>query len=589
MRNKFIVLGLLGGFMALLIFLVQDEAEEMSQGETAVEQDAILLGAETLAREDDSPLTRFDQEEKAPESAVAVSSRVNSLTQRPEEDGLTILTGRVLNLEGRVAKSKTLKARVQFHSASVDEIVQYTLRTDDNGRFRHVFRDEDVSPSSIKKFWVITGKSKNKLRRIAAVDFSTSLPEGVTDLGDLVVEAPPVLIEGTVVDQAGNPIPGAMLVLKRSRHSDDSLGPYDASRRDSRSRAMETDFGFWTEEGPWWEELGDLSIESDEDGWFQIRGEFNPWALHLEARHSDFVDSEIEVGIGERHAQLVLGRSSKIQGRFLFDKDLRGKPMTIWMELEGRPREGFGTGLRWDGGFSFSDIAPGVVHISLKANSSNEVLFEWRDLLVTSEETVVQLPDIDLRGQLHVMALKVTDTNGRSVRDAKIQLSGMDYPEEIRSNPISLVSKAHFFSMSVGAKGKRTQYLSEVSGKQTVELQEGFSVRIVVDNFSAVKKTTFVGVLFHREGMKHVDSPREQLRAAIDTSSGTVQHVFTQPGRFEVELYLIDVDPVSRNWTQISMDENANLPIIEILEVDHLQTFHVSLDLDTMQRSTQDQ
>ena len=589
MRNKFIVLGLLGGFIALLIFLVQEEAEESSQGGAAVEQDAFLLSsAETIASRDDSSLTRFDQEEEIPESVITVSSRVSAPTNLPEEDGLTILTGRVLNLEGRVAKSKTLKARVQFQSASVNEIVQYTLRTDEDGRFRHVFYEKDVSPSSIKKFWVITGKSKNRLRRIAAVDFSTSLPEGITDLGDLIVEAPPVLIEGTVVDQAGHPISGAMLVLKRSRHSDDLLEPYDASQRDSRSRAMEIDFGFWGEEGPWWEELGDLSIESDEDGRFQIRGEINHWALHLEARHSAFVDSEIEVGIGERHVQLVLSRSTSIHGKFLLDKALQGKPMTIWMERDGRPREEFGTSLRWGGSFAFTDISPGIVHLFLKAKSTNEVLFEWRDLLVNSEEPVVQLPEIDLRGQLYVMVLKVTDTNGRSVRNAKIQLSGMDYPEEIWSNPLSLVSRAPFFSMSVGAKGKRTQHLSEVSGKQTVELQEGFSARIVVDNFSAVKKSTFVGVLFYREGMRHEDSPRDQLGAAIDPSSGTVQHVFTQPGRFEVELFFIDVDPVSRDWTRISMDENAILPIIEILEVDQLQSFHISLDLDAMQRSVQD-
>ena len=585
MRNKLIILGLLGGFIALLVFLVMEGPGELNREEAVSQQGALGHQSAAAISETESSVTRMEQEKEVSDSVVSVSTRTSSQNESLAQEGVTMLTGRILNLEGVVAKNKTLKARVQFHSTSVNETLQYSLRTGEDGRFRHAF-PKDVNPESIKKFWVITGKSKNRVRRIASVDFLEPLPVGLTELGDMIVEAPPVLMEGTVVDEAGYGIPGAKLVLKRSRHAKDSLRAYDENRRNSRPQFQSrVDVEFWMQGGQWWEELSDLSVESDENGRFQIRGEFNNWDLHLEAKHGDFVDSGIEVGLGERNVQFTLGRSSKIQGRFLLDRPVRGKPMTIWMEREGPPGGKVGISLGGDGGFAFSDITPGVVHLTLKANPSDEVLFEWKDLLITSEEPVVQLSEIDLRGQLYAMGLKVVDSKGRAVRNVKVQLSSMDRPEKVRSNPFSLVSKAPLFSLSVGADKKRSQYLSEVSGHRIVELQAGFRARIVIDNFSELEKTSFMNILFLREGMQHEYAPRKQLRAEIDTSTGIMKHVFAEPGVFVVELYLLGLDPVTGDWAQRIMDENTIRPTIEILEVEVVQSFHISIDLDAIQRS----
>lgn len=103
-----------------------------------------------------------------------------------------VLTGRVLNTEGKLAKNLRLKAQIRNQTDDKDVIRERSFRTDGEGNFRLPLEAFECDGTT-RTLTVVMRKTKRKPRRTASVDFSAPLQVGDNDVGDLVVKTPPLL------------------------------------------------------------------------------------------------------------------------------------------------------------------------------------------------------------------------------------------------------------------------------------------------------------------------------------------------------------------------------------------------------------
>ena len=128
------------------------------------------------------------------------------------DDLYPAVTGRFVRRDGRPWPEAEIDARPSIFPAPGSRVAGQKVRVAGDGRFRLVLTE--ACPEGGRRVYRLICNAPDELSGIEGrLDLSRTLAPGETDLGDVVLDHGVLLAAGTVVDQDGEPLPGALLGL----------------------------------------------------------------------------------------------------------------------------------------------------------------------------------------------------------------------------------------------------------------------------------------------------------------------------------------------------------------------------------------
>ncbi len=312
-----------------------------------------------------------------------------------EQGGASIVTGRVLGLDGQPLASTRLERGLKEQRNGGDRTTFSQIRTDANGAFRFEMEEPGLASGGTRTLVLMENRRGGSGPRVEA-DLSWSLSPGETNLGDLALAIPPVLAAGVVVDESGKPLAGVMVQARTKT----SYGP-----------AAEHFYWNWLQDG---------SASSGSQGEFSIHATTDAEEILVAGTDGVHWCGGVETRAGATGLQVVMGRGAAVRGRLLADPEVALENLTITMEIPDLPqprREQSQLEMDAEGGFSREGLRPGnyVLRIAADSNHSEPFLVIENLLLVAGEEcSDPRLNPLDARGRLRsiTVAARVPDGEG---------------------------------------------------------------------------------------------------------------------------------------------------------------------------------
>ena len=340
----------------------------------------------------------------------------------------------------------------------------------------------------------------------------------------------------------------------------------------------------------WWEALSDLDVKTDASGNFTVRGFVDASHLRVLADHGKYIQNSARVSIGDQNVKVQLGRTIDLKGKLLFDPSIKASALRIRIyhanPTSARGNSDYGTFVSANGRFSFGNEAPGVVSLVVQTSFDDMELLRLDNVVIASDTDTLVLQDIDLRGMLHAIEVRVVDESGNNAEQSWLQGEGMDWQRGLRERSVTLLSKKPSFSFSVGAKGKRNVKLTNVQGDQTVVLRDGLPAQIVIDNIAALPEDwKFFGHILHLDENDSLDGGKWGY--LIFDEQGKADTVFPWSGRLRVRLIAQHQPSTPGGGWSTELDGDNGAPLIEVLETDGQQVIHISFDPEALEAAMQ--
>lgn len=297
----------------------------------------------------------------------------------------------------------------------------------------------------------------------AKLDLSQALSVGVTDFGMVALEADPVLLQGRVLDSAGEPIVAARMEI-RSRRLDRDGHPSGWS-----STRVHTSTGA--------------------DGAFLLIGELpdSPeYAVRIMAE--GYQEFEEPVQIAGQTVEFRLDAGTFLAGRMLFDAEVDPFSMSVRLhDPEG--------GTTWcsmqqdhqseqhEVEFK-SALKPGIEYRLEVQTSAGEVVYELPGLYVTAGTTTEPpgLQPLDLRGAVRTIELKVFGADGRPLDASMIVRSANDEWRSFSAVEglfeVQIVDEIHELTVQHPEHASKT--LTGVRTDQTLRLDAGLEATLIL-------------------------------------------------------------------------------------------------------------
>jgi hypothetical protein len=286
-----------------------------------------------------------------------------------------------------------------------------------------------------------------------------SLPGGAarSDVGELVVQPPPLLVEGRVVDPSGQGLADAMLrVLQTNVDGSEVWSPSS---------------------------LAAATVRSAADGAFAMRGHVVGRRLSLLAWRDGRAGEPVPFGVPTTGLVYVLQPVGAIEADVVLAADLAADD--LWFAVRG---EGTGRALGRaashvlkQGRLHWGGLEPGRYRLDVGLAASAGVLCSVRDVEVRGGE-VTTLPPLELVQALHRVTLAITDRDGHPVPRAHLVVDP-DAPSErprlavAARGRLSLCVDRLPFDLLVLAPGHRARRV-RVEGDQVISLDPGLVVRV---------------------------------------------------------------------------------------------------------------
>jgi RNA polymerase sigma factor (sigma-70 family) len=486
------------------------------------------------------------------------------------------VTGRVLNTEGMVAKNLALEVEIRTRAMDGDFTRRQRIQTNAEGHFR-VQVDPDYQEGNARTLTVVMRKTKRKPRRIAEMDLSRSLPAGETDLGDFVVDTPPILVQGQVLSYAGEPVPGAQVELEVEDRAGYFI--YDASAQGGKGASVFMDPA--EQDSIRWKSRKDLSVNADDEGRFTIYARADDCRYRVQARHREHLPAAKEFIPGEKNYTIHLGESITIAGRILLDPriPIYGIHVSLLSPRASSPGELFGSSIFANsrGYYEFPGQVTGTYGLRVKSVWLDEEFYFLEPTEINPTDGTFTFPDIDLRGRLSEIQVIVVDEKDKVLVEGKIDRSGQSWPKPFQFQPLLLVSLASTFDFNVYAEGRRSASLRGVSDNQKVVLRQGIPVKIVLDNMRELPADWDMRVVVYEVQEDGVLSERSPANLSLNTL-GSGNTLFAWPGNFrlELEIYHARNNSSVHRWMPLPGDQDT--PDFVILDHNEGQEIHLSLN-----------
>jgi hypothetical protein len=302
------------------------------------------------------------------------------------------------------------------------------------------------------------------------------LPNGLTDVGDLVLTSPPVIASGIVLDDAGLPVAGATV---SAAPAPSSIGVSSYSHS---------------------------AVRSDRSGHFELRAAVDWHALLLTASQQGTCPTTIECALGRTDVVLRLSQAGEIAGRLLLPSGVHRYEIRIDCTREDAESDASRSkGLRVDeagGAFRIVNLEPGVYSVDVALIQEGTRLLEARGLRVSGGETFrdPRLDPLDLTSVIHTHELRVRGDDGENVReiglgwrkagDASSETYGYSTSGgTLRAIPIFSMFEA--IDLDVDASEMLKVHVPNVRGRAAVVMKRSVHVTLTLDETSRLPEAPF--------------------------------------------------------------------------------------------------
>jgi hypothetical protein len=382
-----------------------------------------------------------------------------------EQSGAAHVVGRAMRVDGQPLAKARLSYEIRvtnfgFSSSDAGQIV-----TADDGSFQLAIEKPNLDEGA-KRIFVLSTAPVNGVQLIAETDLSWSLPPGATDIGNLLLAQPALLVSGWVVDESGSPLPGVPVQARPQVYFDKERFSWD-----------------WN---------SNFHARTDEEGAFALYGKTDSAKIRVTGEKGEHWCAGSDVAPGSTGVRVVMSRAGRVAGLILLDPGTKAEGFVIQLESE---MEGDREVTHWaalvlaDGSFNFTTVPPGVYRVEISPLGAGEPLASFDGLLVRAGEDCPdpRLNPIDLRGLLRVIRVRAVDEAGKPLRHFQVienQADGNFMHYWANEDEVLLPMRAEPSDMQVMHDGYLTVRLEDVKADGEVRLLPGPRIRIV---FSGVE------------------------------------------------------------------------------------------------------
>ena len=276
----------------------------------------------------------------------------------------------------------------------------------------------ELRPRSLSPF----GRNAEESPPLATVEFSSLMPGQNEDLGDVVVDAGPLLVSGIAVDEEGVPQGGVRL---RVRWQPDQSGEQSGGRRRRRMSS------------------GSMTVTTDDNGAFEIHRQALPETSYgIEVDERNWVSARVPFQAGAQNIRVVLTAPGGLRGRVtVVPESLGVRPRLTLRPAGGEPapmRGGRRSGPRVrvgaDGAFVVRRVTPGLYDLEIRLG--RVLVRTIPSLQVPSGEIAEppELQDIIVGSEVVRAVVRVQDVSGNPIPGARVRYSlvGQDVPRQGR-------------------------------------------------------------------------------------------------------------------------------------------------------------
>ena len=128
---------------------------------------------------------------------------------------------------------------------------------------------------------------------------------GLIELGDIHLELTPTVLQGRVVDQMGNAVADAQVMLENNLNAD------------------------LPDTAPNWKSMVNFYDRTDDAGFFHIKGFATPGTYRAMTTHHEFERQGTDIVLGTEDIEIVLEKEAKIEGKVLVDSWLNPKDLQL--------------------------------------------------------------------------------------------------------------------------------------------------------------------------------------------------------------------------------------------------------------------
>ncbi len=483
-----------------------------------------------------------------------------------------ILIGRILNAEGMVGKSLNLDTRIKENSQSGNSTHHASIRTDEEGRFRFLL-DEEYEPGSTRSLTIMMKATKRKPKRTVQVDLSRSFGPGEHDLGDLVVMIPPLVASGVVLDADGEPLKDAKVRPERKHYWGE-----------------DPDNFYWS--GNW-----DLRTDTASDGSFKIHGDVEPGEHRLHVSHDEHSVTTKEIHLGATDVLIQMEAAVQVEGSVLLDDSVDRNGVSVYLvrpEKEHSGQRNFHAEIGKDGRFSFKGQEVGPASLRIESEFLGEVFAEIQDIELVAKGGKQEIPEIDLRGQLLSVKIKVIDGEGKKIEQVEITGEDGQSRRGWRQNPISIVSAKPALTLEVGAQGYRSQELTGLREDTEITLREGMECIIQVINLGAVPTGWTLHASISRmtqEDEGESDLSQTYFHSAYQNLSldefGKAVAMIPAPGLYTINFMISNDSGKDGSNTRWGVNGLSDFNTIDVLDIPGQQLFSVQVDESNLESTIQ--
>lgn len=394
-----------------------------------------------------------------------------------------VISGRLVHNDGKPWVSAQVRMYPQLFPYDPKAYRTHEITTDDEGRFQLTLTI--ACPPGGKRVYHMRGRTGG-VDVAGELDASRDFPDGVTDIGDVLLDQGRRVVSGRVVDQGGRPIARARIRVTQKVETNGR--EYWPTYRTSGS--------FW----------------SDQEGSFacyQIQGRDLPQAaLRLEVSHPETSQTEtLPIALGQQGIRVEFSVGGGLRGSVLLGDTLEADDVIVLLIT--KPNSGRVLKAKADGSFEAKGVAPGLYTLIVRLRSASH---ELRKSSRTSIDQIRILPGeinsdpklqgIRLAATGHKLRIRIRDQAGNPITKGRVELLTNSWRDSVRIDgqgmAVLLVPKLPI-GVRVSSYGYSIAEFPALDSDRTVTLTKGLSVRLVTKAKTAGKNPSFSlgGFIFH--------------------------------------------------------------------------------------------
>lgn len=465
---------------------------------------------------------------------------------------IPVLSGRIVDAQG-----SPLGERWFFFTLSEYKPTDSrpNFRTDDTGRFRLPLHRHTRKARLV----VIDLEGGSNPPLGGSKGFSIPSPGKGTDLGDVRLEALPLVAGGTVVDQEGKPLPGVSVSIHGRLPAVDFEGTFS------------------------------LRTRSDTEGRFWLYYPLEPCEYQIMAVSPGYATGKQQAVVGAHEICFVLGGQAGLEGSLLLpegaDAD-RFKVILDRLVMGKMQSDGLHLSVDREGRFSRKRANPGLISLRIELALFGRRTIHRVDGFLLEADKVnrdPRLQQIDLRDKVQVVELELVDTLGLPVSGARLaaRLGGEQRFKDLSPDRDLLPPGNH--EILISAPGYRQTVIKVPPSRQMIVLQKGLDVRLGLEPPLPLLEPGFeVMFVLHRQGSQGLPDILERagdIRNAVAFCLG--------PGQYDVIVRISHAtESISGERHRSSTGLRATDPAwIEVEERPGPQVFPLRLDLEALSRA----